>query len=298
LAKGVVQLVKGCIEWAWELIRSALIGTSELAQTAVEHGIEERRVCSSRRKRVALGAGSAADDAVQPKAAQVIRHRTGGVAEPEPDSTAGAVRGTVGVVVEPTEQPILNLVGDKVALGPIRRELLPLYQRWINDFAVLHGLAVTGPRPMTAEGEAAWYDRLATSQTDVAFTIYERAALRPIGNVGLHQIDHFNRTAIFGIVIGEKDCWGKGYGTEATRLLLDYAFTALGLHNVILHVFAHNQRAIRTYQRAGFREIGRRREAHRRAGQAEDVVLMDCLATEFDSPVLRRFLDSGVGPAS
>ncbi len=190
-----------------------------------------------------------------------------------------------------SERPILNLIGEKVALGPIRRDLVALYQRWINDFAVVRTLAVRAMRPMTAEGELAWYDRQATSEDDVTFTIYEYASLRPIGSTGLHQVDHYNRSATFGIVIGEKDCWGKGYGTEATRLVLDYAFTGLGLHNVMLQVFAKNERGMRAYRRAGFREIGRRRQARRRMGEPEDIVLMDCLATEFESPVLRRVLN-------
>jgi diamine N-acetyltransferase len=186
-------------------------------------------------------------------------------------------------VAERDEQPILNLVGERVALGPIRRDLVPVYQRWVNDFEVLRTLGVGGPRPMTTEGEVAWYERTAVSDTDVAFTIYERSSLRPIGSTGLHFVDHYNRIATFGILIGDKDCWGKGYGTEATRLMLQYAFTGLGLHNVMLNVFATNERAIRAYRRAGFREIGRRRQAHRTAGQAEDVVFMDCLATDLDS---------------
>jgi RimJ/RimL family protein N-acetyltransferase len=184
-------------------------------------------------------------------------------------------------VADQAKQPIMNIVGQKVALGPLRRELLPLYERWINDFSVLEMLGSAGLRPTTAERELAWYERSANSESDVSFTIYETGSLRPIGNLGLHQVDHFNRTAMFGIVIGEKDCWGKGYGTEATRLLLEYAFTGLGLHNVMLFVFARNERAIRAYRRAGFREIGRRREAHRFAGEVEDIVLMDCLVTEF-----------------
>ena len=183
------------------------------------------------------------------------------------------------------ERPILNVVGEKVALGPIRRDLVPVYQRWMNDFDVLRTLAVGGPRPLTAEGEIGWYERTAVSQTDASFTLYERSSLRPIGSLGLHQVDHYNRTALFGILIGEKDCWGKGYGTEATRLVLEYAFTTLGLHNVMLNVFANNERAMRAYRRAGFREIGRRRQAHRVAGDVEDIVFMDCLATEFEPPI-------------
>jgi diamine N-acetyltransferase len=185
--------------------------------------------------------------------------------------------------------PIVNIMGEKVALGPHRRDLLPLYQRWVNDFEVTRTLAV-GWRPITSESEETWYARVSQSDREIGFTIYERASLRPIGNTGLHDVDHLHRTATFGILIGEKDCWGKGYGTEATVLTLDYAFTGLGLHNVMLTVYADNERGLRAYTRAGFRVIGRRREALRRGGQACDVVYMDCLATEFEGSVLRRLL--------
>ena len=70
--------------------------------------------------------------------------------------------------------------------------------------------------------------------------------------------------------------------------MLEYAFTGLGLHNVMLTAFAYNERGIRAYTRAGFREIGRRRQAHRFAGVAEDIVMMECLATEFERPASAR----------
>jgi RimJ/RimL family protein N-acetyltransferase len=178
------------------------------------------------------------------------------------------------------EQPILNIVGQKVCLGPVQRRLLPLYQHWLNDFEVARTLMIQ-MRSVTLEAEEAWYDRITKSQRDVVFAIYERTGLRPIGNTGLHNIDHFNRTADFGILIGEKACWGKGYGTESTRLMLDYAFSTLGLHNILLQAFDYNQRGMRAYEKAGFRTIGRRREAHRLGGQACDIVLMECLSTEF-----------------
>jgi RimJ/RimL family protein N-acetyltransferase len=91
-------------------------------------------------------------------------------------------------------------------------------------------------------------------------------------------------------MIGEKECWGKGYGTETTTLMLDYGFTLLGLHNICLSVFSFNERGIRAYTRAGFREIGRRREAICLAGRAHDIVFMDCLASEFQSPALARVI--------
>ena len=128
----------------------------------------------------------------------------------------------------PDKQPIVNIVGQKVALGPLRRDLLPLYLKWVNDFEVARTLAIR-IRPMTMEAEEGWYTQITRSETDVVFTIYERvAAMRPIGTAGLHRINHLHRTAEFGISIGEKDCWGRGYGTEATILTLDHGFNASG----------------------------------------------------------------------
>jgi RimJ/RimL family protein N-acetyltransferase len=180
----------------------------------------------------------------------------------------------------PNDRTTLAILGDKVALGPLRRDLLPTYTRWMNDFEVIRTLGVP-VQPMTAEAEEAWFERASRSDGSlVHFTIYERATLRPVGNTGLDPIDRRHQTATFGILIGEKDCWGKGYGTETTRLMLDYAFNLLGVHNVMLSVFSYNERGIRAYRRAGFKEIGRRREAHRLGQTAYDVVLMDCLASD------------------
>ena len=105
--------------------------------------------------------------------------------------------------------------------------------------------------------------------------------MRPIGFTEWRHIHGANRTADYGIVIGEKDCWGKGYGTETTRLMLEYAFTVFNLHSVLLTTNAFNERAMRTYLRAGFREVGRWRESHRFGDRLYDEVVMDCLASEF-----------------
>lgn len=195
---------------------------------------------------------------------------------------------------QPQAQPLINIVGDKVALGPRRRDLLPLYLQWINDFEVTRTLAL-GIQPVTWEAEEVWHERTSKGERDVvAFTVYERRTMRPIGNTDLRNIDHLHRTAEFGIMLGEKDCWGKGYGTETAALMLDYGFTGLGLHNIMLRVFTFNQRGVRAYTRAGFRVIGHRREAHRFGAHAYDVIYMDCLSTEFHSPVLRRLLPDEV----
>ena len=187
------------------------------------------------------------------------------------------------------EQPIINVKGERVALGPLRRDLLPVYQRWINDFSTLRTLGGT-VRPMTMEQETAWYDRAATSEESILFTIYEIGTWVPLGNVSLMGIDYRNRKAEFGIMIGEANYRGQGYGTEATRLMLDYAFTALGLHNVMLTVAEYNLAGRRAYEKAGFREFGRRRQCRAANGRLWDTIYMECLSTEFTSPVLATIL--------
>lgn len=189
------------------------------------------------------------------------------------------------------DAPLLSIVGEQVALGPYHRGLVPLLWKWENDLALA---SLTGDPmvPLTIEAMEADYDKhhRELAKDSATFAVYERATLRPIGKAGLSHVNHMHRTAELGIVIGEPDCVGKGYGTEATRLLLDYAFTAVGLHNVFLRVFAYNTRAIRSYEKAGFKEIGRRREVQRIGGRVFDEVLMDCIATEFEGSTLERLL--------
>ncbi|MHB8647223.1 MAG: GNAT family N-acetyltransferase [Thermomicrobiales bacterium] len=189
------------------------------------------------------------------------------------------------------EQPIINIIGEKVALGPMHRDLLPLITRWSNDFVARRNIGT--PLPQTLEERIARYQYDMTDESGVDFAVYERAILpgghpRPIGTVSLFGINERNGRADFGILIGEADARDKGYGTEATRLMLDYAFTALGLRNVALTVAEWNVAGQRAYTKAGFREYGRRRQCWPMGGRWWDEIAMDCLATEFESPVLRQ----------
>jgi RimJ/RimL family protein N-acetyltransferase len=114
---------------------------------------------------------------------------------------------------------------------------------------------------------------------------------QPVGLAGLKDVDYRNRTAEFVIVLGEERARGRGYGTEATRLVLDYAFTVLSLRNIMLTVYANNPAGLRAYEKAGFREFGRRTTAVEVAGQHFDVIYMEALAADFEGSSLReRFL--------
>ena len=183
------------------------------------------------------------------------------------------------------DEPLVNTVGELVTLGPLRRDLVPTYQRWMNDLAVVRNIGVM-PLPMTLEREEGWFERAAKGEDSFLFTIYERASGLPIGNTSLMGLDWRSRTAEFGILIGEARGRGKGYGTETARLILDYAFVALGLHSVYLRVHEYNLAGRRAYAKAGYREFGRRRQSQQMGGKFWDTIYMDCLASEFTSPVL------------
>ncbi|MCM8749560.1 GNAT family N-acetyltransferase [Thermomicrobiaceae bacterium CFH 74404] len=187
-------------------------------------------------------------------------------------------------------RPDVIVPGEKVYLGPIRRDLARVYQRWMNDLEVVVTLTVLRRVPLTEEDELDWFDAARRDTSSKMFTIYERPDDRPVGNIGLHEIDFQSGTSEVGIVIGERSVWGRGYATEALSLLVDYAFTVLGLNQVWLRYVAMNERARQVYDRVGFREAGRLREAVRVGQRRYDLVFMDLLAREFRSPVLAEKL--------
>ncbi|MDI6893829.1 MAG: GNAT family protein [Bacillota bacterium] len=104
---------------------------------------------------------------------------------------------------------------------------------------------------------------------------------RPIGVMGLHRIDQVHREAELGIFIGEKDCWGRGYGTDAIRTLLGFAFEEMNFHRTYLRVNADNLRAQRCYEKCGFVREGTLRQAVFADGGWRDQHLMAALADEF-----------------
>lgn len=174
-----------------------------------------------------------------------------------------------------------NIRGEKVSLGPLARELLPTYQRWLNDFDLLK-LIDRRFRPLSADWITTWYERNTSGDQDIMiFTIWEGSTDTPIGNVALQDIDYRNRTAELGIFIAESPARGQGYGTETTKLILDFAFRVLGLQNVMLRVYDYNGSARRCYERAGFREFGRRRQSQFMDARFWTVIYMECLASEF-----------------
>jgi diamine N-acetyltransferase len=176
------------------------------------------------------------------------------------------------------------LIGERVALGPLRRDLVPQYTRWVNDMEVRRGLMQIGL--YTEDAELEWYEKMSAASAEVnptriVFTVYDRRDEAPVGTTSLFDIGYRLGRGRFGIALGERR--GEGLGTEATRLTARWAFEVLGLHNVQLEAADWNVAAIRAYEKAGFRHIGRRRGALVVGGVRCDEVLMDAIAPELTS---------------
>ena len=170
--------------------------------------------------------------------------------------------------------------GDLCYLRPLRRvDLDGPWAGWLNDPDVTRFM-LQGVFPTTAEANAEFYDSVATSCIDLVLSIVQRAKQRHVGNVGLHRIDPIHRVAEFGILIGERDAWGRGIGTEATRLICAHGFNRLNLARIWLGVMDGHHGAIKCYERVGFRIEGRMRQEIARDGQRIDKLIMGLLPGE------------------
>jgi RimJ/RimL family protein N-acetyltransferase len=173
-----------------------------------------------------------------------------------------------------------RLDGDLVLLRRHARENLADFLRWYQDPEVAR-LTRYQDGPMRPEEIERFFLMRAIGPETLAMGIHIKGSERLIGSCAFSQLDGDNGSALFHITIGEHDAWGKGYGSEATRLMVDHAFSSLGLHRVALAVFAFNERAIRAYERVGFVTEGRSREAIWRDGKWWDELHMSVLEPEW-----------------
>lgn len=183
-----------------------------------------------------------------------------------------------------------KLVGEKCYLSPISAEDAETYVRWLNDLEVAQYLTLAH-QVITVAAEKELLQKLSGEGQN--FAVVDRKTDKLIGGCGLINPDHLNRIAEVGLFIGEKSFWNRGYGQEVLRLLLDYGFNILNLNNIMLTAYAFNTRAIRCYEKAGFKPIGRRRQARRIHGKSWDILYMDILAEEFNGSTLPALAPPG-----
>jgi len=173
--------------------------------------------------------------------------------------------------------------GEKVVLRAITRADLPACVRWFNDPEVTSFLGGT-MWPMSAESEERWFERqVETGSMILAIETLDTADPPSvhIGNISLMDPSERNRYAELGIVLGEKAFWSHGYGRDAIKTLLRYAFDELNYNRVHLRVYDFNPRGIRCYQACGFMIEGCLRQHIFRHGAWHDEIVMGVLRDEF-----------------
>jgi RimJ/RimL family protein N-acetyltransferase len=160
-----------------------------------------------------------------------------------------------------------------------------LFSRWGQDSEYLRLLDNDPARMFSAKKIKEWLEKdfvEAEPADNFLFMIRTLAEERLIGFVGLDGIRWNHGNSYVGIGLGEREYWGKGYGTDAMRLVLRYAFAELNLHRVSLTVFEYNPRAIRSYKKAGFVVEGRARQFLNRDGHRWDLIYMGILREEWE----------------
>jgi RimJ/RimL family protein N-acetyltransferase len=185
---------------------------------------------------------------------------------------------------------VKKLIGSLVSLSPIGPECADKWFEWLNDLDVALPLGDEAWQAITLENQKRAVESI-EGGGNVVFSIVENASEALVGRCILFGINRVDGRGTVGIFLGDKTSWGKGYGEEAMRLLLDYAFLIQNLHSVNLGVFAFNTRARKSYARIGFKETGRRREIRKIAGRYHDAVLMDILENEYTPAFLHRQIE-------
>lgn len=187
------------------------------------------------------------------------------------------------------------ITGERVRFRGVERNDLPIFVKWLNDPDVRQGILIH--HPFSQAEEENWYEEMLkhpidervlgieirlSGEHEVGSSILEgEEHWKLVGSLAFNNIDWRNRSAEFGIMIGDKAYWNQGYGTDAVRLMVTYGFHTLNLHRIFLHVFENNPRAIKAYEKAGFVHEGRLRRAEFKEGKYIDVLVMSILKDEF-----------------
>lgn len=169
----------------------------------------------------------------------------------------------------------------RIRLRKMTKEDTELYHKWRNDTQVMHS---TSPflDVYSMEATRDFIEQvILASSSSKSYIMMEKSNDAPIGIISLVNIDYKNRNAECIIDIGEKEYWGRGYGAEGMKLLLDFAFCEMNLHRLSLNVFSFNEKAIHLYKKLGFQIEGSSRESLFRDGRWHDIIQMGLLQQEY-----------------
>ena len=191
-------------------------------------------------------------------------------------------------VEQSTPRPLPTIRGELVYLRPAERGDIDLFVRWFADAETTRYLSTRAPFSKAMEEK--WFETMVEQQgkRQYHFVICLLADDRAIGTAGFHHVNQEDGHATFGISIGEKAEWSKGYGTDALRAICDFGFGQLRLERIELDVYVTNLRAQRSYEKAGFVSEGILRHAQFADGAFQDLRRMSLLRDEWAAQPQRR----------
>ncbi len=169
------------------------------------------------------------------------------------------------------------LRGERIILRAIEREDLPNYVQWFNDPVVLEYFGAH--LPLSLAQEEGWYENMLRDSSVCNFAVEFEG--QHIGGGGFSSIDGRHRNAEVGLFIGVPELWDQGLGRDALETLIRFGFQQLNLHRIYLRVFVENKRAVHMYEKVGFRQEGRWRQAEFRHGRYHDTLWMSILHDEW-----------------
>lgn len=182
------------------------------------------------------------------------------------------------------------LFGERIRLRAAEQTDISTFVRWVNDPEVTENLMLHFPISRSEEDN--WYlDMLQKPAAEHVFVIEIKQEIKvgetnetwkAIGNIQFHDISWRVRKTEIGIMIGEKDQWNKGFGTEAMKVMCKFGFETLNFNRIWLQVYEKNLRGIRSYEKAGFKKEGRFRQGHYQYGQYFDILIMSILRSEWE----------------
>jgi RimJ/RimL family protein N-acetyltransferase len=171
------------------------------------------------------------------------------------------------------------IMGDGLTLRRLERSDLPHIRRWMDDSDLRAEIGAMAP--MSEKDAEEWFARVRSDRHRAWYVIVPDDGELVVGEAGLLRMNLTWRTADMTVIVGEPDHRGRGYGTEAGRLMLDLAFNYFRLHRVAIGVVGFNDAALRFWKRLGFREEGVQREGYFHDGAFHDFIMLSILEDEW-----------------
>lgn len=171
--------------------------------------------------------------------------------------------------------------GKKIRLREYRKSDAEVAQNYINDKELKKNLNPGIPYPYTLQDEEKWFESNTALKDTYSFAIETLGDNVYIGGCGINQVDWKNSNVEIGIFIGNKEYWNKGYGTDAMNVLIRFIFNEMNINKIKLNVYSFNKRALRCYEKCGFKTEGVLRKELYREGNYHDIIVMGLLKEEF-----------------